>query len=164
MVFVEEENYHEPEILDHVYERELACIEVAKKATIALKGDIHPKYAPKKTIRSWRFVGFKTSYDVYRVPIYKSIYLLWVKYRVSPWGNEYDIGTLSAWLKILYGEAVAQDINVSELINDADYRLQKNFAEAMSRGVHISQREKWDMVVDHLSDELPPYAESPPPC
>lgn len=153
----EHEHYRDPDHQDSVYERELACIEVAKNATIAAKGDIYPTFAPKQTAFNRIFRGSRTYHTSYLVSTVKTVFWLWQKYRPTPWINADNQGTLESWLHILYGQALAQGNGLSELILDVDASIKRSYTHAAEQGYHVTVTEKWQQVVERVSEELPPY-------
>ena len=156
----EEGNYRAPDLGDPLYALELACIELAKKATHAAGGSLCPTFAPKPSLLAKITGRAKESHDVYSVPRIKSIYWLWKKYRPNPWVSADNQKVIEGWLSILYGNSTAVD--VSKLVEETRVGQIAAYATAKERKVHFSVPERWQRVVNLISKAIPPYSESGP--
>lgn len=153
----EQSHYRAPELQDPIYQRELACIDVAKNATVAAQGNLRPTFAPQPSFFDRLFGHFKDHHVVYRVPTIKTIYWLWEKYRPTPWIAADNQRVIETWLGILYGEDLSRTVSVADILRNINSNDSDAYRNAKRANIRISIKERWQQVVEHITDTLPPY-------
>lgn len=150
----ERDHYRAPEAGDPIYALELACIEIARKATIAANGYLYLAFAPKPTIFERLTGRSKDRHAVYSVPRVKTVFWLWEKYRPNPWIHADNRKVLEGWLRILYREMPSGE--TSQLVQELVANGMKPYVAP--RGAHVVRSELWRHVARLVSETLRPYA------
>ena len=95
----------------------------------------------------------------YVLPARKSLLALWRIHGFSAYGDkdEVKLDVLSGWIRIFYGDELAEDIDLSCRLKTIRMQQAKNFCKCVDNDVHCSFMAPFDTLVYNLSEELPEY-------